>query len=1248
MKTDRDHVFPGDSEMARSMRELDWPAVGMGDPADWPVQLREACRIMLTSRHPAVLWWGPQLRCLYNDAFLELLGDRRPALAAPGAQVRSDVWHILGPRLQEVLEGAEPTWLDRMMLPLNRHGYREETYWTYAFSPLFDDGAVGGVLTACHDITEQVVGERRMAVLQRLGAQVGTARSVREACELVAEALREEQRDIPFAAVYARDPDGDGPELVATSPPGADPRPRDGGPGGWPVEEVARTGRPVVVADVAERFGELPSGGWPVPPREAMVLPLPGEHAFGPVGVIVLAASAGRALDGKYRAFLDLVARQAAGLVNGGLAYQVQRRRAEELAELDRAKTVFLSDISHEFRTPLTLIMGPVEELRARLQDAEPWVRKDLEVIHRNGLRLSKLVDTLLDYARIEAGRMEARYQPTDLAVFTADLAGMLRTAIERAGLRLEVDCPPLPEPVYVDRSMWEKVVLSLLSNALKFTFEGSIAVRLRAEDGQAVLQVSDTGVGVSQKDLPRLFERFQRIEAPRTRSIEGDGVALALVRELVRLHGGTITADSTPGKGTTFTVRLPFGHAHLPQASLAPESEYRGVSGLAEPYVAEALHWVSGDVPEDIEPQAPLGRAEPTAPFRPSSVGRPSGPPARVLIAEDNPDLRGYLWRLLRPGYAVQTVGDGQEALEVARADPPDLIVSGVLLPRLNGFQLVSALRADPRTAGVPVLLLSALAGEFSIEGLAAGADDYLVKPFSAAELLARVRANVELARLRNHHARWRAALIDSLQEAFFVMDEDGAVTEINSAFTDILGYGPEGLPYRPVQPWWADAVTAGPREGIESVRASSGSRIIPVTHRDGHRLWVAITLNEVEDPDTGRRMKVGTMRDVTAEWFSNRRDAALANLGLRMSDAKSLPENLRIALGELARLWQTRRALAVTWDPAGRPQVLCSIPDDLPEPPGEVLATVEGLRNRPVLRPITFARPAGVGITLEYPGGPLAIWLEPDPVLPFTSQDRSLLVALCGYIGQSLQRISLVGQQREMILAFQRAILGPGALPAEFSVRYEPAVRPLQVGGDWYDVVDLSNGRIGIVVGDCVGHGVSAAAVMGQMRSACRALLLQLANPARTLTAMDGFAGRIPGAMGTTMFCGVLDTRTGRLVYSNAGHPPGIFVHPDGRTELLEGGGDLPLGVLPELPRSTTTCALCPGGTVLLYTDGLIERRHRSLDAGIRQIAAVVREGRTAPPEELAQRLMAVMRPDGGFEDDVALLLYRRPAAR
>ena len=1246
-------AFPGASTMTALMRAHDWTASPLGPPDQWPPNLRIACRIALSSRFPMIVWWGPGLRFLYNDPYIPLLGSKHPALDLPGAEVWPEIWHIIGPQLRSVLEEGEPTWSEDVLLPMNRHGYWEETYWTYSYSPLHnDDGTVGGVFTAVTDMTDRVIGARRLSALQDLGAQAGTARTVTAACGLVGQALSRAGADVPYFAVYLNREDGTGPALAAVTEgweEAADP-------GRWPLAEALAAPRPVTVGDLASRVGELPDGGWATPPTEAMVVPLQGDADAEPIGALVLAASAGRRLDHAYVTFMELLARQTAALINGAVAYQAEQRRAEDLAELDRAKTIFFSNVSHEFRTPLTLIMGPVQEMRARAADGDGDFREDLDVVYRNGLRLGKLVNALLDFSRIEAGRSQARYEQVDLATLTADLASSFRAAFQRAGLAFEVDCRPLDEPAYVDREMWEKVVLNLLSNALKYTFAGAVRVTLHQAGGQAVLRVSDTGVGIPPQEMPRLFERFHRGTASRARSNEGSGIGLALVKELIALHGGRITADSEPGTGTTFTVRIPLGRAHLAPASVLPAgSGSTAVDPAAvDPYVQEALRWLPGVAGASAAGPAAAGPAGSDVPGL-AGPPRPGAPVVSVLVADDNADMREYLQRLLQSQYRVTAVGDGQAALDAARAAPPDLIISDVMMPGVDGLQLAQELRTDPRTAGVPLLLLSARAGqEAAVEGLEAGADDYLVKPFVAQELLARVRANVELTRLRSRQARWRSALFDSLQEGFFVLDAHGTVIELNAAFERILGYGNEGCPYDVPRPWWPDPDTDPEGYRLASSAYPAASRdgtsrfVIPLRHRDGHVIWGAVTYNPVEDPDGGGQMMVGTVRDVTDERLAANREAAVLAMADLLAEATSGQAVLEAGLAELRHHWNAPRVLAAVWND-DNPAVLVSAPPGIgwADLPGPVQQRIGALRGQPPLQISTAAGPPGwAGTAVEYSGSVAGIWVDLDGCPEFGVEDRTLLALLCGSLGQALNRARLLDQQREVALALQHAVLGPGLMPPGFAARYEPATPPLEIGGDWYDVAELPGGRIGIIVGDCVGRGLAAASIMGQLRSACRALLLDSPGPARALAALDRFADLIPDALATTVFCGVLDPATGELTYASAGHPPGILALPDGSTQLLDQGRSLALALDPDRPRGEATAHVPEGALLLLYTDGLVERRRVDMDVTTAQAASLLRDGQQVSVSDLADRLMAGLSPAGGYEDDVALLLYRRPA--
>ncbi|PSO17287.1 hypothetical protein C7G42_21200 [Bradyrhizobium sp. MOS003] len=427
-----------------------------------------------------------------------------------------------------------------------------------------------------------------------------------------------------------------------------------------------------------------------------------------------------------------------------------ERRRAEALAEIDRGKTRFFSNISHEFRTPLTLMLGSLEEMKRQAAGAMiPDAYLDqVDLVHRNGLRLLKLVNTLLDFSRIEAERVQAVYEPTELAEATAHLASEFRSTIEKAGLALVVDCPPLAEAAFVDREMWEKIVLNLLSNAFKFTFEGKIEVSLQRVGSGFELIVADTGTGIPPAELPRLFERFHRVEGAKGRTYEGSGIGLALVQELARLHGGEVTVESELGKGSRFRVTIPAGSTHLPQRQIGGVRTQASTGLSAKPFIEEALRWLpdAPPVPEDvIEVALPVDAAPAPDAERPL-----------VLLADDNADMREYLTRVLSEQYRVEAVPDGEAALKAIAQKIPDLLLSDVMMPRVDGMELLLRLRADQRTRSLPVILLSARAGEQTkVDALGAGADDYIVKPFTARELVARVDAHLKIARVRGEVLR-------------------------------------------------------------------------------------------------------------------------------------------------------------------------------------------------------------------------------------------------------------------------------------------------------------------------------------------------------------------------------------------------------------------------------------------------------------------------------------------------------------
>jgi signal transduction histidine kinase len=735
----------GGGELGALMRAYDWAQTPLGPVAGWPQSLRSAVSILLPSKAQIVLFWGPDLITLYNDAYRPVFGGKHPrALGKPVRESWSEIWHTgLSDLFEGVLRTGEAFWAKDRAFVLERHGYPEETFFDVSYDPVRDEsGGVGGVFCIVSETTGRVLGERRLKTLRDLAARNGNAASPRQACALSLDSLAGNPHDLPFALLYLAAAEGERPVFVC----GTDGTEALAGLEQWPSSDTLRTNQVTLVRLDPSR-GPLPTGAWSRAPEHVAVIPI---GAAGAAGFLVAGLNPFRPFDEDYRGFLELVGGQVAAGVANAEAREQERRRAESLAQLDRAKTAFFSNVSHEFRTPLTLMLGPLEDTLAEAEGLSPAARERLEVAQRNSVRLLKLVNALLDFSRIEAGRIEASYEPTNLSTFTAELASLFRSAVERAGLRFRVDCPPLEEPVYVDREMWEKIVFNLLSNAFKFTFEGEIEVGVRREGDHVALRVRDTGVGIPPEDLSHLFERFHRGKAARGRTLEGSGIGLALVQELVKLHGGRVAVESATGQGSVFTVWLPLGPAHLPPDRIRAARALVSTGLRGEAYVQELLGWL------------PAGSLQQAGEERPRDAGDPTAaPPARILLADDNADVREYVRRLLAQRYEVEAVGDGRAALTAARAHKPDLVLTDVMMPGLDGFELLRELRADDSLKSVPVVMLSARAGEEArVEGLAAGADDYLVKPISARELHAHVSARLELSRM---HAQLQRELRES-----------------------------------------------------------------------------------------------------------------------------------------------------------------------------------------------------------------------------------------------------------------------------------------------------------------------------------------------------------------------------------------------------------------------------------------------------------------------------------------------------
>jgi len=926
-------LFAVEGEMASLMGAMDWSATPLGAVDMWPQSLRTVVRVLLTSRFAMWLGWGPNLAFLYNDAYKAMtLGAKHPwALGRPSRDVWAEIWTDIGPRIERVLHGGQATWDDKLLLFLQRSGYPEETYHTFSYSPVTDDdGAVSGLLCVVTEETDRVLGERRMALLRDTAAATAGTSTEAELFSAIEAALTG-SKDLPFTLTFLFNESGTLPRLASRtgiSQEQADllnPMLAVKAREMW-SQDHATDGDSAIV-DLSEWQTMLPRGPRQRPPEQATILPIAQRGQQRPAGVVVAALNSFRPFDDGYRSFVGLFAGQLASGLANVRAYEEERRRTQALAEIDRAKTAFFSNVSHEFRTPLTLLLGPLDEAR-RSRELPDGTRAQLDVAHRNSQRLLKLVNTLLDFSRIEAGRVRARFEPVDLAAFTSDLASSFRSAMDKAGLEFIVSAEPLSEPVYIDREMWENIVLNLISNAFKFTHAGRVTVSLAERDTRVLLSVGDTGVGIPENERPRVFERFHRVEGTQGRSHEGSGIGLSLVQELVKLHGGDISVASQLGDGSTFTVSLQLGSAHLPAeqivAGVLPAAP--PVSRAAASYVEESLRWIADSSGTTAD--------ENTVAFTADSRDQPAVETVRILVADDNADMREYAQRLIGERWPVEVARNGREALEAARARRPDVIVTDVMMPVLDGFGLLREIRADENLRRIPVIMLSARAGEEArLEGLAASADDYLVKPFSARDLLARVEAQIVKARVRaleQDHARRVARLFTHAPVAIAVLAGPDHVYELaNPRYRELIGKRDVlGKPVREALPELRDQ---GVLEVLDQVRSSgepffSQSRSF-ILNRGANGAAEQCYFDFVYQPVVGDNGQVETIvviaHDVTA-LSAAKHEAESAN---RLKDEflATLSHELRTPLNAVLGYTQMVRGGAI--DAARLPAVLDTI---------------------------------------------------------------------------------------------------------------------------------------------------------------------------------------------------------------------------------------------------------------------------------------------------------------------------------
>nr|WP_295922638.1 ATP-binding protein [uncultured Dyadobacter sp.] len=772
----------GGGEMGRRIREFDWESNALGSPTLWPESLKTCVRIMLSSQQPIWIGWGDQLIKLYNDAYIDIVRGKHPtALGEPASVVWKDIWKDIEPLLSRAMLRDEGTYVESRLLIMERSGFPEETYYTFSYTPVLgDNGRPAGIICYNTADTERIINERALKTMQQLDS-LGEKKSEQEVFAQVGRALSANPHDFPFALLYRVGDDGTHAHLVAAS--GVEPTdPRLDQQIALSAENsryehlVSSLQQNRVIEAVNRgHWNGLAQGSWDVAPRYLVYIPVQSASRKSPLALLAIGLSPYRKFDDTYRNFLQQIADRIALGLGNVMAYEEEQRRLRALEELDKAKTLFFTNISHEFRTPLMLMLGPLEELLAGASGWQDAERDKVEVTHRNALRLLKLVNTLLDFSRIESGRGHADFTRTDVAAYTRDLASNFRSVIEKAGMVLEVRTGDSEIPAYLDRQMWEKIVFNLLSNAFKYTLEGKITLDVAVRNGEVLMSVTDTGVGIPADELPHLFERFHRVRNSAGRTYEGTGIGLSLAKELVALHGGTIGVESTMGEGSRFTVTIPVGKTHL-----EPDQVHEAGSDLEESisdfYVREA---------ETLLP-ADTGTEPACYPHPTSFTGKDC-----ILIADDNADMREHIRSLIGNDYRPLTAGNGREALDMIRKYRPALVLSDIMMPEMDGIALLKAIKADPEIADTPVILITARAGEESrIEGFEIGADDYMVKPFSSHELLARTHAQIRMSKARKRVENRLGGFLMQMPAAVAVLEgPDFRCTLANAMFQQFSG---------------------------------------------------------------------------------------------------------------------------------------------------------------------------------------------------------------------------------------------------------------------------------------------------------------------------------------------------------------------------------------------------------------------------------------------------------------------------
>jgi signal transduction histidine kinase len=626
------------------------------------------------------LWWGPELIQFYNDGYLPSFGHGKhpAAMGQRGSDCWQEIWPIIHPQIVDVMERGKASWNENQLVPIYRNDRIEEVYWTYGYSPVFDEtGGVGGVLVVCTETTAGVLAIRRLSFIRKLATALNDAHDPIGVARITASCLAEAELDIPYSVVSV---EGTTPLLVGLA--GPEP-PSLSAPESRALLAPRRLARGVACAP------------WPELVTEAVVHPFEGM----PGGTLTLGLSPRLPFDESYRSFLLQIVEQIANITPRVLARSALERSHEERSRLleaarvaSRAKDEFLAMLGHELRNPLAPILTALEVMKVK---NVAGLEREREIIERQASHLITLVDDLLDVSRVVEGKIELKKRRVALTEVVAAAIEMASPLFEKRRHDLRVDVPSHDLDVDVDPTRLAQIVANLLTNAARYTEPGGkISVHARAVGQEVVLRVEDNGMGIGAEQLPHLFERFFQGSRRSDQAQGGLGLGLALVKGLIELHGGSVHAESAgPGKGSAFELRLALASGH-----------------------AEAEHFA----PEESAP-CDVSRAE------------------RVLLIDDNEDITDLFSTFLElSGFDVRTAHDGPSALRVAAAYKPTVAVLDLGLPVMDGYELAAKLVEQLGTSAPRLIAMSGYGRKDDLERTRlAGFESHLVKPVDATSLL-------------------------------------------------------------------------------------------------------------------------------------------------------------------------------------------------------------------------------------------------------------------------------------------------------------------------------------------------------------------------------------------------------------------------------------------------------------------------------------------------------------------------------